>query len=70
MILGEDRARVARALQALTPEQRTILDMAFFDAFTHTQIAEKLGSPVGTVKSRIRQALSKLRDLLSGDGQY
>jgi RNA polymerase sigma-70 factor, ECF subfamily len=70
MILGEDRARVARALQALTPEQRKILDMAFFDAFTHTQIAEKLGSPLGTVKSRIRQALSKLRDLLSGDGQY
>lgn len=66
-VLAEQRSRVLRAMESLTADQRTIVEMAFFDAYSHTEIAEKLGKPLGTVKSRVRQALGRLRDLLSGE---
>jgi RNA polymerase sigma-70 factor (ECF subfamily) len=66
-MLAEQRLRVIRALEALTVEQRQVVDMAFFDALSQSEIADKLGRPLGTVKSRIRQAMLRLRELLGGD---
>jgi RNA polymerase sigma-70 factor, ECF subfamily len=60
----DERERVRAALAQLNDSQREALDLAFFSGLTHTQIAEKLGTPLGTVKARIRRGLLALRDLL------
>lgn len=49
----------------LPPEQRKVLEMAFFEGLTHTEIAGKTGEPLGTVKTRIRSALLAIRKVLS-----
>jgi RNA polymerase sigma-70 factor, ECF subfamily len=54
-----ERARAAVVL--LPPEQRKMLEMAFFDGLTHAEIAEMTGDPLGTVKTRIRSALMTVR---------
>jgi RNA polymerase sigma-70 factor (ECF subfamily) len=54
-----ERARTVIA--KLPAEQRKTLEMAFFDGLTHSEIAEMTGDPLGTVKTRIRSALSTLR---------
>ena len=61
----EQHALVKQAMAELTPDQRQAVEMAFFDAMTHTEIAEQLKQPLGTIKSRIRQALSRLRQSLN-----
>ena len=53
--------KVRSAMQALPPEQRQALEMAFFEGLTHTEIAGKTGEPLGTIKTRIRSALLALR---------
>lgn len=53
--------RARGVIQLLPMEQRKTLEMAFFDGLTHTEIAEMTGEPLGTVKTRIRSALSALR---------
>ena len=63
--LAGRRAKVRRALMDLPPEQRTVLEMAYFDGLTQTQIADALGIPVGTVKTRTFAAIRKLRRALS-----
>jgi RNA polymerase sigma-70 factor, ECF subfamily len=50
------------ALGALPSEQRRVIELAYFGGFTHVEIASMLGAPVGTVKSRMRLGLEKLRD--------
>jgi len=55
---------VSRAMTALSPDQRQAVEMAFFDAMTHSEIAAQLNEPLGTIKSRIRQALTRLRQSL------
>ncbi len=50
-------------LEHLPPEQREIVEMAYFGGLTHRELAERLGLPLGTVKSRLRLALRKLRDM-------
>ncbi len=60
-ITGEQvRAAVAR----LPEPQRHVLELAYFQGFTHQEISEKLGEPLGTVHTRTRLALSKLREQL------
>jgi RNA polymerase sigma-70 factor (ECF subfamily) len=54
--------RVRLVLEELPPEQRKVLDLAFFDGLTHTEIAERTGDPLGTIKTRIRLALKALRE--------
>ncbi len=53
------RARVA--IQSISPDQRKVVEMAFFDGLTHAEIAELTGEPLGTVKTRIRSGLLALR---------
>lgn len=60
--------RVRAALQKLNPEQQQVVRLAFFDSQSHSEIAETLNIPLGTVKSRIRLAFGRLRELL-GDLQ-
>lgn len=61
-----DQAKEVRAaLQTLPAEQREALQLAFFGGLTQTAIAERLRTPLGTVKARIRRGLLRLRDLVS-----
>ena len=59
-----DRLLVAEALSWLRPEQQQVLELAFYDDLTHQQIADKLGVPLGTVKSHARRGLQRLRRFL------
>jgi RNA polymerase sigma-70 factor (ECF subfamily) len=58
------RDRVRAAIAQLSEPQRTALELAFFAGLTHVEVAERLGIPLGTAKTRIRSALLKLRDAL------
>jgi RNA polymerase sigma-70 factor, ECF subfamily len=57
--------RARNVIVKLPSEQRKMLEMAFFDGLTHTEIAEVTGDPLGTVKTRIRSALLTLRKAFS-----
>lgn len=63
--LRERGALVRSALQQIPQEQREALELAFFGGLTHEQIAERLATPLGTIKARIRRGLLRLRDCLS-----
>jgi RNA polymerase sigma-70 factor (ECF subfamily) len=63
-VLRERRVRVQQVLKELPAEQREALVLAFFAGLTHAELAERLGEPMGTVKSRIRMGLMRLRGLL------
>ena len=61
-VVRDDEARAVRAaLDALPAEQQRVLTLAYFGGYTHTEIAELLELPVGTVKGRLRLGLEKLR---------
>jgi RNA polymerase sigma-70 factor (ECF subfamily) len=59
--LGPDRQAVRRALAALPAEQRQVLELGYFEGLSSSEIAERVRAPIGTVKSRVAAALSKLR---------
>ena len=59
-----EREWVRGALATLPPEQRQVVEMAYYGGLTHAEIAERVGIPVGTVKGRLRLALDKWRDSL------
>ena len=61
----ERRSRITSALSLLSADQRHCIELAFFEGLTHTQIAERLQAPLGTVKSRILLGMNKLRQTLS-----
>jgi RNA polymerase sigma-70 factor, ECF subfamily len=63
-LAGERDEQVRRALETLAPEQATVLRLSFFSEKPHAQIARELGIPLGTVKSRVRLAMAKIRALL------
>jgi len=56
--------RVWTVLETMPAEQRQAMEMAFFEGHTHTEIAEKTGQPLGTIKTRIRTALITIRKAL------
>lgn len=62
-VMHESR-RVREALDELRPEQRQVVALAYFAGMTHTQISKELGQPLGTVKTRMRLAIKKLRRAL------
>jgi RNA polymerase sigma-70 factor (ECF subfamily) len=62
--ISQKRWRVRQAISMLPEEQRQALAYAYFQGYTHREIAEVLGEPLGTVKTRIRLAMQKLRQLL------
>lgn len=61
---GQDAARIASALKQLSAEQSTVVRLSFIEERPHPEIASALGIPLGTVKSRIRLAMNRLRDIL------
>lgn len=60
----EDTARVAAAIKTLSAEQSTVIRLSFIEERPHSEIAAVLGLPLGTVKSRIRLAMNRLREVL------
>jgi RNA polymerase sigma-70 factor (ECF subfamily) len=60
---ADESARIAEAMAELPEVQREALTLAYFDELSHSEIADRLGLPVGTVKGRIRLALDRLRVL-------
>lgn len=58
------RALVVSALESLSPEQRQAVELAIFSGFTHSELAIRLNQPLGTVKTRVRQGMMKLRAAL------
>ena len=58
--------KVRAVLAEMNPDQRKVLELAFFQGLTHTEIAEKTGEPLGTVKTRIRSGLQLLRAKFAG----
>jgi RNA polymerase sigma-70 factor, ECF subfamily len=61
---GERRERVRAALAILAPPQRQAIELAFFEGLSQSEIAERLHEPLGTVKTRVRLGMQKLRDAL------
>lgn len=66
MLMAQREERLVMAIRDLPPEQVDLLDRAFFAGKTHREIAEETGLPLGTVKSRLRLAFTRLRRILDG----
>jgi RNA polymerase sigma-70 factor (ECF subfamily) len=63
--IREQRLRVQAALGVLAPAEREALELAYYGGLSQSEIAEKLGLPLGTVKSRMFAGLGRLRDALT-----
>jgi RNA polymerase sigma-70 factor (ECF subfamily) len=62
-ILASDKARqVKAALQRLSVQQRQVIELAYFEGLSQTEMAQRMGQPLGTVKTWVRTALKTLRD--------
>ena len=65
-LLSADKARrVKSAVEKLTPNQRQVIELAYFEGLSQTEMAVRMGQPLGTVKTWVRTALKNLRDELA-----
>jgi RNA polymerase sigma-70 factor, ECF subfamily len=62
---GRTLEKVRGVLENMSASQRSVLEMAYFEGLTHSEIAEKTGEPLGTIKTRIRTGLSSLRKVFA-----
>ena len=68
-VAAETRGLVRSALDGLPEPQRRVVGLAFFEGLTQSEIASRLGEPLGTVKTRARLGLERLRSLMTGEGK-
>lgn len=66
-VVAEDRSLVQTALAQLPEAQRRVIELAFFEGLTQSEIATRLGEPLGTVKTRARLGLDRLRGVLGAE---
>ena len=66
---GPDHARARAALEDLPEAQRTLVELAYFEGLTCSEMAARCGIPIGTVKSRLATAMSRLRKSVAADGR-
>lgn len=64
---SQEKHAIQRAIAQLPQEQQQVLALAYFEEYSHQQIADQLGEPLGTVKTRLRLAIQKLRHALEAD---
>jgi RNA polymerase sigma-70 factor (ECF subfamily) len=62
--------RIQRVFQALPESQKEVLTLAFFEGLTHSELSERLGQPLGTVKTRIRAGIARLRRAFLGREEF
>lgn len=65
--MSERAGKVREALARLEEEHRKTLELSYFEGLSHTEIAERLGKPLGTVKTHIRMGVIRMRELLRID---
>ncbi len=66
-VAQSEYAKIRAAMEDLPEEQKNVVELSYFKGLTQTEIAEKTGQPLGTVKTRMRLALKKLRKALSAE---
>ena len=66
LVVNEEAQAVRQAMEGLPELERVALEMAFFDGMTHAEISQQTETPLGTIKSRIRRGLVRMRDRVAG----
>jgi len=63
-----ERERIMRALATIPESQKEVIMLAYFEGFSQSEMAQRLDQPLGTIKTRVRAAMKKLRTVLESDG--